>query len=134
MQKYVAISFTATLTAYLRGDITLKHVGESEFRFSCQREHVLRNDGRVPFEATWANTTKLGIHAGSGGDTSVPLSAVDDRLQACVNAFLLTIRGADAMGLVQWGCGNQYDILKTLAPEQPVIWQGRVTTAGEVTA
>lgn len=119
------VGWTSTVSGYLQGQITLAELEAGEFHFSCGPEHVLRDDGLVPYEATWSNKELRSHYPKSEDDKRVPLQKVDEIHRDKVVELLAMLCEADATGRIFWKIGNQPGFIKSLPPETIVFWQGR---------
>jgi hypothetical protein len=70
----IAISFSSFLSSLHKGLVKADEI--NEFWFGCRKEHVLRPDGKVPYEVTWQNTVLPSQHGEHGNE--VAITGVDD--------------------------------------------------------
>jgi hypothetical protein len=93
-------SFSRTLIDTITGVIKLDDLRkpETKFLFGCMRVHVFQHDGRLPYEATWANSTLKMIHHRH----SVGIEEVDPDKQDVLREFFQIIEQADTDGKVEF--------------------------------
>lgn len=113
----VVVSFTATVHALVRGEITLEQLANAEFYFTCQREHVL-TAGLLPFECTWPNKELPSVRR----VPSVSLEMVDLAHQQIILDFISLIKKKDDDDLVFWGLQHQPNFIMNLPDDQIVFW------------
>ncbi len=126
-------SMTSTLCALFENKITFEQLAEAKFYFGCQRMHVLRDDGLVPYEATWKNKDrKIGSSASDG--YSRPIEHVDEDKRPIVLAFIEMIQKADTENRVRWSYSQhefRQDILDTLPEDDLIMRSGEICTVGD---
>lgn len=102
------ISMTSTLTAAAQDENVLADMAEpdTQFVFSCAREHALNPDRlRAPLELTWARTPDATTDAAYDGG-HVDLNAVSAGQHALWTRFRAIIESADADQRVWWAAGR----------------------------
>ena len=123
-------SMTSTLCALLENKVTIEQLAEANFYFGCQRIHVLRDDGLVPYEATWKNKNrKIGSSSSEGYGRTI--EQVDADKRPMVLAFIEMIRKADTDNKVQWGTSFQR-VLETLPEDHLIMRSGEICKVSEV--
>jgi hypothetical protein len=128
--KYLC-SLTATLLAFIRGEVTAADIQEGIMFFGASASHAL-TPGEIPFEATWANDELPHLY---GYDVPITLDAVDLANKDKVSQFLELIRTADRENRVRWQDGNQWHRVEQLGlrdPEGLVCWNGEWVRTGDL--
>lgn len=115
--KKIVVSWTGTVTAILTGDLLFEELAGASFFFSCQRHHVIRDDGLLPYEVTWRNKDRPGVYDRYG----VELDTIDDDKQQRVLDLIKILHEADADGRVTWGLGSQPTFIQSLPKEEDVL-------------
>lgn len=132
------ISFSMCLRDVHRGLLDPEQI--DVFWFGCQSEHVLRTDGRVPFEVSWLNAARPHLHEGEGETSAVSTSEVDAEALATWQRLQARIVQLEYGGWVKWGAlvpgtaePNYWKIARFLLDRGDQVWlQGRWLTAGDV--
>lgn len=126
-----AISFSMCLRDVHRG---LLHPDQIDvFWFGCAAEHVVRQDGKVPFEASWLNAVRPHLHEGEGETSAVSVETIDAEALATWQRLLARVTKLDEGGWVNWqakvpGTGetNYWAIAHFLLGRGDQVWlQGR---------
>jgi hypothetical protein len=108
------VSFTDTLLAFIRGDIVPQST--DRYAFGCGRAHVIREDGLIPKELSWA-TKKREIDK-----EAIPAEEIaDPGLLDKWKAFESLLKLADEEGRVTYQIGRYPEYLQK-HPE--AIWPG----------
>lgn len=99
------ISFTSTLGAYMRGELSLEDLKDGDLLvFSCTRDHVLE-EGKIPHEVRWFNKEKPRYS--------------DEEFQHNLSPALI-----DDGVLEKWG--KYREIIVAKDSEMAVMWKGKL--------
>lgn len=122
-------SMTSTLCALLENKIKLDDLRNATLYFGCRKEHVLRDDGLVPYEATWKNKNRI-VGSSSKDGYSRSIDQVDEDKRPTVLAFIELVREADTKNKVQWGM-SYYRVLETLPEDDLVMRSGEISKVSD---
>lgn len=96
------MSFTSTLLAYMRGELTGDDLNCGKFWFNCTREHVFSD--AAPYEVTWLRPYD---ERPACVRSKVPIEALTQEEREKLTLFRLVIQEAEYHGRVSWRCDRK---------------------------
>jgi hypothetical protein len=112
----IGIGFTSLLLDLHKDILILCQL--DEFRFGCKREHVIRDDGRLPMEVSWLNNELPHLCKGEG----LTMDEVELAAFATWRLFERRIRELDSQGKVRYQAGNSWELAKKLLRQGHQVW------------
>jgi len=118
------LSFTDTFLRWFEGKISRDDLVKAVFFFGCGEIHVLRDDGLVPMEASWANDSKVLPHCYTDdcediwlihhdgrevNPARIPPERLEKRVLASWKDFESIMREREKAGAIHWEFHHMFD-------------------------